>query len=353
MNFENYNTLEIEEMYDKHQELVENINLVLQEIDVIERLLSKINLDTYKILSAQLDELYQEKDQLIEQKRNLELEVKRVYVSLLETEKDFLSEWNRIQKLEPDAQLYDYYNSQHKRIEEVFLLLDKIYCKLTLDGSEEIKSLISKNVSSLRVPQSNGWWEGPCGKSKWRFESSYIPLKNNPEGLTCGEICERYNIDGIVYKNMEPDFAVVEDKDIGHVELLAFPISRQTTLGTYEMANIEVARRLTKNGSKVWTSKDVEQLMKKKGLTWHEDCDMKTVRAIPTLINSMFEHSGGISVKRGMRAIARTLEYRFNLSKGVSIQKQSLGVDDISAERVYHSIRLRKKEYNLQKKHLK
>lgn len=117
----------------------------------------------------------------------------------------------------------------------------------------------------------------------------------NPDGLTWGQILDKYGIDGIEFKNGEPDFSPVAK---GTVEIDHFTDNRYGKGGNFDQACERLAeqRGCTKEEVKAW--------MKENKYTWHERSDCKTMDKVPTEIHGNIRHSGGISEAKANRDAA-------------------------------------------------
>lgn len=142
-----------------------------------------------------------------------------------------------------------------------------------------------------------GSYEGERGESK------YIPSNRSAEGLVVIEILKQRGLDGIVYRNAEPEFevcaeAVVKIKGMtSHRDNYSddFGLVR---LGNFSQADIELAKIWNfeeKGHRKDWTAREVLEYRKVNGLTWHEKCDTETMVLVKTEINAYFKHVGGCS----------------------------------------------------------
>ncbi len=137
-------------------------------------------------------------------------------------------------------------------------------------------------------PVENGEWTSERGDSKWCPDRGYIPQKTNPEGKSWGVILKEYGIDGIEYKNGEPDFSCISK---GTVEIRGFCEDRADN---FDKADIEQAKRCG------CSPEEIKKWRKENGYTWHECKDMKTMQIVPSVIHNNMSHSGGISeVKKG------------------------------------------------------
>ncbi|HIV52820.1 MAG TPA: HNH endonuclease [Candidatus Mediterraneibacter norwichensis] len=150
-----------------------------------------------------------------------------------------------------------------------------------LSEIEYDKSLV-KNVEK-NCPLEHGRWDGERGDSKWYPDPDYIPQKSNPENKTWGEILKKYRIDGIPFKDGEPDFSEVSK---GTVEIDGFSERREDN---FDKADIELAKQ------RGCSPEDVKKWRKENGYTWHECKDKKTMQKVPAEIHNNISHSGGIS----------------------------------------------------------
>lgn len=146
------------------------------------------------------------------------------------------------------------------------------------------ESDIGKN-DTRKIPSENGKWEGKSGDSKWTPYDDYVHpnIQTNPEGKNWGEIKERYNFDGIYFKDSEPDFSKVSK---GTVEIESFSDKRQKNFAN---ADKELAKK--QNTS----PEEIRAFRKENKLTWHERSDMKTMDLVPSEIHGGIIHSGGIA----------------------------------------------------------
>ncbi len=150
-----------------------------------------------------------------------------------------------------------------------------------------------------------GKYEGPRGESK------FVPSRRTVEGITVIEILSQYGIDGIVYRNAEPDFEVCSE---AVVKISAMTENRENyadsngeiVFGNFAQADIELARIWClgkRDGRDNWKPEDVFDYRKANNLTWHEKCDMETMVLVRSEINLFFNHSGGCSECRMRDAV--------------------------------------------------
>lgn len=149
--------------------------------------------------------------------------------------------------------------------------------------SEYDKPLSKISEFTKNCPIKDGEWEGERGDSKWIPDPDYVPQKSNPEGESWKQILEKYGIDGIVFKDGEPDFSEISK---GNVEIEGFSTNRDDN---FDKADIEMAK---KRGC---TPEEVADWRKANNYTWHECKDMKTMQKVPSEVHNNIAHRGGVS----------------------------------------------------------
>lgn len=169
-----------------------------------------------------------------------------------------------------------------------------------LTDEKDIDKPIAKELDEVKgcpIEGNGGHWEGERENSKWFPNRDEIPKNplTNPDGLTWGQILDKYGIDGIEFKNGEPDFSPVAK---GTVEIDHFTDNRYGKGGNFDQACEKLAeqRGCTKEEVKAW--------MKENKYTWHERSDCKTMDKVPTEIHGNIRHSGGISEAKANRDAA-------------------------------------------------
>ena len=166
-------------------------------------------------------------------------------------------------------------------------LKDKSDCPETIADLDTPVSQLGKAVDLRNCPLDNGEWTGERGNSKWIPDENYTPQKSNPDNKTWGELLSKHSIDGINFKDGEPDFSVISK---GEVQIEDFGVNRSNN---FDKANIELAKQ------KGCSPEDVEKWMKDNHYTWHECSDMKTMQKVPSEIHNNIPHRGGVSAKKG------------------------------------------------------
>lgn len=154
---------------------------------------------------------------------------------------------------------------------------------------------------SYCIPQSGGTWEGNPGDSIWYPDRDTKPQRWPKPGdikeenrKTWEEILDKYKIEGIPFKDGEPDFSEVS---IDKVEIDDFTTERRKN---FAQADEKLAEQWTneKKDGKEWTARDVAEWREKNDCTWHECKDMKTMQLVPREVHNNIPHEGGISVAK-------------------------------------------------------
>ncbi|MGJ0303587.1 HNH endonuclease [Aliarcobacter cryaerophilus] len=161
---------------------------------------------------------------------------------------------------------------------------------------------LSQNIVSVQdetiyknIPQNGGAWSGQPGNSKWIPNKEDIPKQPYGNEKTWGEILKKHNIDGIVFKDGEPDFTPIAE---GSVEIEDFTINRDDNFFQADQNLAQQWKQEVKNGKNDWTISDVREYRKEKKLTWHERSDMKSMDLVSQEVHGNIPHSGGISKKK-------------------------------------------------------
>lgn len=150
---------------------------------------------------------------------------------------------------------------------------------------------IAKEVADVKgcpIEGNGGNWTGERGNSNWIPDKSEIPKnpKTNPDGLSWGEILDKYNIKFIPFKEGEADFSEVAK---GEVKIDNFTENRYGKGGNFEQATNKLAEKLG------CTAEEVKAWMKENKHTWHECNDCTTMQKVPTEVHGNVRHSGGVS----------------------------------------------------------
>lgn len=168
-----------------------------------------------------------------------------------------------------------------------------------ISGSSKEIANIKSEVAKFEkmnnfLPENGGEWSGEKGNSTWEPNRDEIPKRPPGNEKTWGEILDKYEIDGIKFKDGEPDFSTVSE---GTVEIDDFSTERNEN---FTQADEKLAEQWSKEGKdgKEWTAQDIKDYRKEHNLSWHERSDMKTLDLVPQEIHGNIPHSGGISVAK-------------------------------------------------------
>ncbi len=174
--------------------------------------------------------------------------------------------------------------------------------KMGISGSEEEIEGIKKELDELEakkqhLPENGGDWTGERGDSVWNPNRDEIPKQPQGNEATWGEILDRQEIDGIEFKDGEPDFSTVAE---GTVEIDDFSDDRNAN---YTQADETLAEQWTEENKdgKTWTAQDVKEYRKENDLSWHERSDMKTMDLVSQDVHGNISHSGGISAIKNIQ----------------------------------------------------
>ena len=151
---------------------------------------------------------------------------------------------------------------------------------------------LSVPVEYKNIPQNGGVWSGEPGNSKWIPNKEDIPKQPYGNEKTWATILEEHGIDGIEFKEGEPDFTPVAE---GSVEIEDFTTNRDDNFFQADQNLAQKWNQESKNGKNDWSISDIRQYRKEKKLTWHERSDMKTLDLVPQEVHGNVPHAGGIS----------------------------------------------------------
>ncbi|WP_458458738.1 HNH endonuclease signature motif containing protein [Pseudobutyrivibrio sp.] len=160
-------------------------------------------------------------------------------------------------------------------------------------------------LSCVPVSETKGQWEGQRGESK------FVP--SDDIGKECKDKLAEYKLDGIEYKNLEPDFskcseATVQIEDMDEHRWDYIDANGDEQLGNFSKADEKAAQlwnEQKKDGRTDWTAEDVYDYRNDPDhhYTWHERCDTKTMDLVPSEIHSYCTHSGGVAECKARDAV--------------------------------------------------
>lgn len=149
------------------------------------------------------------------------------------------------------------------------------------------------------LPHEGGRWEGVEGNSMWKPDRSEVPTRYNKDEKTWGQILDENNIEGIVFKDGEPDFTPIAVDQV-KVEKITADRSHNFAVARKEMADKWNSE--CRDGRTDWTGGEVQKFADEHDLTWHECGDGKTMQLVPSEVHNNISHSGGVSLARAEAA---------------------------------------------------
>lgn len=189
-------------------------------------------------------------------------------------------------------------NSLNIHLKELTQIL---HIRLT-KGDLSQKDYLSQNTTNTQndikyknIPQSGGVWSGEPGNSKWIPNRDETPKQPYGNEKTWGEILDKNDIDGIDFKDGEPDFTPVSD---GSVEIKDFTTDRDDNFYQADQNLAQQWNKENKNGKNDWSISDIRKYRKDEKLTWHERSDMQNMDLVPQEVHGNIPHTGGISKKK-------------------------------------------------------
>ncbi|WP_033154918.1 HNH endonuclease [Pseudobutyrivibrio ruminis] len=160
-------------------------------------------------------------------------------------------------------------------------------------------------LSCVPVSETKGQWEGQRGESK------FVP--SDDVGKECKDKLAEYKLDGIEYKNLEPDFskcseATVQIEDMDEHRWDYIDANGDEQLGNFSKADEKAAQlwnEQNRDGRTDWTAEDVYDYRNnlEHHFTWHERCDTKTMDLVPYEIHNYCTHSGGVAECKARDAV--------------------------------------------------
>lgn len=157
-----------------------------------------------------------------------------------------------------------------------------------MDINKLDESVVKEISKGCPIEGNGGNRDGERGNSNWILNKEYVPQKYNPDGMTFGEILDKFNIENqkILFKEGYPDFSGISK---GEVQIDEFTSSRADN---FTQADEKL--------SKQWeiSPEDVATWRKENRYTWHECEDCKTMQLVPSEIHGNVNHFGGVSIAK-------------------------------------------------------
>ena len=169
--------------------------------------------------------------------------------------------------------------------------------KASAEAGENLDSNTEKNLDPTHkdcmttseerkewADRSNGDWDGEPGNSKF-----------HPEKKEAKDALDRYEQDGVDYRDGEPDFSKVSEAT---VEIDNMTSERYGLGNNFDQANQKCAEKWNKeakDGKTDWTPRDVENWRIENRYTWHERLDRKTMDLVQRDVHEECKHYGGVA----------------------------------------------------------
>ena len=164
-------------------------------------------------------------------------------------------------------------------------------------------SSYDERLGNTPLSGERGEWSGKRG------ESLYKPNAETERGSKASEKLSEYGLDGIEYKDANPDFSKCSEETV-EIDMTENRYSNEAEgiVGNFEKADTACAQTwndIGKDGKSNWTAQDVADYREKNKLSWHECLDRKTCQLVSQDIHGYFGHSGGVSECK--KALGETL----------------------------------------------
>lgn len=183
---------------------------------------------------------------------------------------------------------------------------DLFYTHLSLSAQRAIAKL---DEAYKYINKRYGTWTGEVGNSKFLISPDAYNIvipdansHNNPLQKTIGEILGENQIDGILYKNFEPQFdcvskakAVLKGNTFYRYEAdVPHHLKGDEVISVHERAFLQLAEQ---HG---WTKDEAYKYKEENHLMWHECWDCETILLIPVEVHALFGHLGGVSIAKSI-----------------------------------------------------
>lgn len=174
------------------------------------------------------------------------------------------------------------------------------------NGSSEISSdpsdiaekrYVSEEIRYRRTPKESDHvhWDGERGDSICRSTGE------TPESKAVQEKLAAYGMEGVEYRNAEPDFSRCAEITLTIDHMTENRPSYKDNEGHSQPGNFEQAdtrcaelwNASGREGRTNWTAGEVRDWRHDNGYSWHERCDTRTMDLVPRSIHEFFTHSGG------------------------------------------------------------
>lgn len=173
----------------------------------------------------------------------------------------------------------------------------KAYIKEVFESTDTHYVPYEERLRYTPLDSERGSWEGERGESK------FIPSDTTEDGCKAKQKLAEYGLDGIEYKNAEPDFskcseATVKIDNMTENRFDYLDDDGNYCQGNFSQADAKCAARWSttaKDGKANWTAIDVRTWRHNNNCSWHECCDTQTMNLVPREIHGACTHSGGVA----------------------------------------------------------
>lgn len=131
-----------------------------------------------------------------------------------------------------------------------------------------------------------GTWEGERGESK------FVPNPDSEVGNAAKEKLSEYGMDGVEYKDAEPDFSKCCEAE---VKVDNMTENRENNFAQADAECAKMWNEVGRDGKNDWTAADVRDWRRENQYSWHECCDTTTMQLVDRDIHETFRHSGGVA----------------------------------------------------------
>ena len=149
-----------------------------------------------------------------------------------------------------------------------------------------------------RTPKDNerGHWKGERGESEYVLNEP-IRVKRGDKVITIKEV---------KYENGIPDFSPYAEAEVNIADMTQYRRTKNYRQADTKLANYWNKIRYQK---RKWTTDAVTKYRLDNKLTWHEMNNMRSMQLVPTEVNTIFRHSGGVAEYNKMLELEEMIGY--------------------------------------------
>ena len=168
--------------------------------------------------------------------------------------------------------------------------------KYDLNENETVKFGTSEINSYNNIPQEGdrGSYDGKKG------DSVFVPNENYeggpPSGKEVKEVLDKKEIEGIEYKNGEPDFSKIAEATVEIDEMSEYRYGPDGNFSKADQALADKWNAEKHDERNDWTAREIKNYRLENNLVWHERQDCKHMDLVDRTIHGYFTHIGGVAV---------------------------------------------------------